>query len=69
MSSSSIQALLKILANLSVSEALILGFLLLCAVGGALTAILIGIRAILEARKERRSTRSHHGPHGVDRQG
>jgi hypothetical protein len=56
MSSSSIQALWKILTNLSVSEALMFGFFALCAVGGALTAIFIAIRALIDVRKERRST-------------
>ena len=64
MSSSSIDALWKILTSLSVSEALLLGFLLLCALGGAVTAIFIGLRAIMDIRKERQANRPQHGPHG-----
>ena len=67
MGNSSLQALWKLLTNLSVSEALMFGFLLLCALGGTLTAIYIGIRAVMDMRKERRLGRLRPGPHGVNR--
>ena len=58
MSSSSIAALWKALTNLSGTQALVLGFLLLCAIGGACIAIYVGIRAVLDAREERRMMRA-----------
>jgi hypothetical protein len=68
MSSTSMQALWKLLTSLSVSEAVLFGFFLLCAVGGILTAIFIGIRAVVDVRKERRSNRPD-SPHGANRRG
>jgi len=59
MSSSSISNLWRTLTNLSGTDALLLGFLLLCAVGGALVAIYIAISALLDARRERRAERMH----------
>jgi hypothetical protein len=38
---------------------MLLGFLLLCAVGGTLVAIYIAISALLDARRERRAERMH----------
>jgi len=67
MSSSSINNLWKVLANLSGTDALLLGFLLLCAVGGAAVAIYIGIRAVVDVRKERHVGRAHHGPRAANR--
>jgi hypothetical protein len=60
MGSSSLNALWTVLTNLSGSEALLFGFLLLCAAGGAVVAIYIAIRALMDARKERRARRGRH---------
>jgi hypothetical protein len=62
MGTTSIGALWKMLTSLSVSEALLLGFLVLCAVGGTITAIFIGVRAAMDFRKERRTNRPQPGP-------
>jgi hypothetical protein len=59
MSGSSISNLWRTLTNLSGTDALLLGFLLLCAVGGALVAIYVAISALLDARRERRAERRH----------
>ena len=67
MSSSSINHLWKVLANLSGTDALLLGFLLLCAVGGAAVAIYIGIRGVVDVRRERHVGRAHHGPRAANR--
>jgi hypothetical protein len=60
MSSSSISNLWKVLTNLSGTDALLLGFLLLCAVGGVLVAIYIAFSAALDVYRERRAERTHH---------
>jgi len=57
-------ALWRVLTSLSVSDALLLGFLVLCAVGGTITAIFIGVRAAMDFRKERRMNRPQPGPRG-----
>ena len=67
MSSSSISALWKILANLSGVDALLLGFLLLCAVGGLVVAIYVAISAALDVRRERRGHRMHHAARPANR--
>ena len=67
MSNSSINALWKTLTSLSGMDALLLGFLLLCALGGALVAIYVGIRAVADARKERRAVRMQHAGRGIKR--
>ena len=68
MSSSSISNLWKMLTNLSGTDALLLGFLVLCAVGGVVVAIYIAISAAVAARKERRNERMHPAPPPVNRQ-
>jgi hypothetical protein len=60
MSNSSISTLWKLLTNLSGTDALLLGLLLLCAIGGAAIAIYIAISAALDTRRTRRSERMHH---------
>jgi hypothetical protein len=55
--SSSLSALWKVLTNLSGAEALLFGFLVLCALGGAAVAIYTGLRAIMDSRRERRGSR------------
>ena len=59
MNTTSVNNLWKMLTNLSGTDAMLLGFLLLCAVGGALVAIYIAISALLEARRKRRAERMH----------
>ena len=67
MSSSSLNSLWKILTNLSGGDALLLGFLLLCAVGGALVAIYVAISALLDLHRERRAERMHESPRIANR--
>jgi hypothetical protein len=55
------------LMNLSGMEAVLLGLLLLCAVGGALVAIYIAISAALDVRRKRRVERMHHAAPPVNR--
>jgi hypothetical protein len=57
MSTLSINSLLKLSSSLSAFEALLLGFLLLCALGGAAVAIYVAIRALIDARAARRGER------------
>lgn len=57
MSTLSINSLLKLSSSLSAFEALLLGFLVLCALGGATVAIYAAIRALMDARAERRGER------------
>jgi hypothetical protein len=67
MSNSNINALWKTLTSLSGIDALLLGFLLLCAAGGALVAIYVGIRAVVDSRRERRADRMQHAGRGGER--
>lgn len=60
MGSASLNALLRLLTNLSGVDALILGFLVLCAVCGAVVAIYVGLRAFIDARRNRRTRRGTH---------
>jgi hypothetical protein len=53
----SINSLLKLTSSLSAFEALMLGFLLFCAIGGAAVAIYVAIRSLVDARAERRGLR------------
>ena len=64
MSTTSVAAFWRMLSNLSVMEALLLGFLLLCAVAGALVAIYIGIRSLMDARRGRRGGRPRNPQRG-----
>ncbi len=57
MGTLNIQSLVKLSSSLSAFEALTLGLLVLCAIGGVLVAIYIAIRSIIEARAERRDLR------------
>jgi hypothetical protein len=57
VSTLSIDSLLKLSSSLSAFEALLLGILVLCAIGGATVAIYAAVRALIEARAERRSDR------------
>jgi hypothetical protein len=67
MGNPTLSGLWKTLQSLSGVEALMLGFLLVCAVGGALVAIYIGITAFINARRDRRESRAHHAPRGMKR--
>ncbi len=58
----------KILTNLSGMDALLLGFLLLCAVGGVVVAIYVAISATLHGRRGRRVERMHHGARAANKQ-
>jgi hypothetical protein len=62
MGTLSIDSLLKLSSSLSAVEALMLGFLLLCAIGGVVVAIYVAMRTILEARAERRGLRRGKAP-------
>ena len=67
MGSSNISSLWKMLMNLSGTDALLLGLLLLCAVGGVLVAIYIAISAALDVRRQRRVERMHHAAPPVNK--
>jgi len=68
MNTTSVNNLWKMLSNLSGTDALLLGFLLLCAVGGALVALYIAISALLDARRQRRADRIDHAARIADKQ-
>jgi hypothetical protein len=63
MRMSSIDTLLRMLSGLSGFEALVLGFLVFCALGGVLVAMYVGIRSLGDARAERRGNRPKKEPH------
>jgi hypothetical protein len=67
MGNTTLASLWKTVQSLSATEAAMLGFLLLCAVGGILVAIYVGIRAFIDARQDRRETRAPTS-RGVNRQ-
>jgi hypothetical protein len=57
----------KVLTNLSGMDALLLGFLLLCAIGGVVVAIYVAISATLAGRRGRRGERMHHAPRAANK--
>jgi hypothetical protein len=57
MGTLSVNSLLKLSSSLSAFEVLLLGFLVACALGGALVAIFLAIRSLMEVRAKRRAER------------